>query len=90
MENYPKNLPAAIASRVSTEEQKKGENIESHIDELKKLMKEHGNFLWDEKLGIYKDEGYSGALLERPELDRLRDDALASRFKVVYFLSPGC
>lgn len=82
------NQPCAFYGRVSTEEQKKGETINSQIDELKKKMAEDGNFLWHEERGIYKDEGYSGSLLARPDLDRLRDDAKSGCCKVVYILEP--
>ena len=81
-------LPAAIYSRVSSEEQKKGETINAHIAELKTFLEQEGNYLWDKEHGVYKDEAYSGAIIARPELDRLRDDAKAGRFQVVYFLQP--
>ena len=86
--SYPKQVPSAVCSRVSTKEQKEGENIEAHISELLELMQKDGSYLWEKKGGIYKDEGYSGALLARPDLDRLRDDAKKGRFRVVYFLAP--
>jgi len=63
METKKQNLPVAIYSRVSTEEQKRGENIKAHIVELKTLMEHEGNYLWHEEHGLYKDEGYSGAVL---------------------------
>ena len=85
--NYPTRVPSAVYSRVSTKEQEEGQNIEAHISELLALMEDHGNYLWDKEHGIYKDQGYSGALLARPHLDRLRDDAKAGRYKVVYFVS---
>jgi len=84
----PLRVPAAIYSRVSTEEQKTGDNIDVHVRALNALMLEQGNYLWDTKLGIYKDEAYSGAILARPELDRLRDDAKLGRYQIVYFLHP--
>jgi len=34
-------------------------------------------------VGIYKDEGWSGGFMERPELDRLRDDAQKAVFDAV-------
>jgi len=37
---------------------------------------------------VCKDEGLSGALLARPELDRLRDGAEAEAFDAVLVLSP--
>jgi site-specific DNA recombinase len=70
---------ASLYCRVSTEEQKEGHNIESQIAELERFAREHG---WP-ITGIYQDDGWSGSLLVRPELDRLRDDAGKRLFDVV-------
>ena len=37
---------------------------------------------------VYCDRGFSGARLDRPALDRLRDDAQAGLFDVVAILTP--
>jgi len=71
MENTPHNVRVALYCRVSTEEQREGQTIESQVSELERFAQEKG---WT-TIGIYKDEGWSGSLLARPELDRLRDDA---------------
>src|SRR3989442_5098693 len=72
MQNTPsKNERVALYARVSTEEQKEGQTIDSQIAELERFAKEKG---W-QVAGIYKDEGWSGSILGRPELDQLRDDA---------------
>jgi len=68
----------ALYARVSTEEQKEGQTIDSQIAELERFSRERD---W-EITGIYKDEGWSGSVLARPELDRLRDDASKGLFKV--------
>ena len=69
----------ALYARVSTEEQKEGQTIDSQIAELERFAKEKG---W-QIVGIYKDEGWSGSILGRPELDHLRDDASQGLFGIV-------
>jgi site-specific DNA recombinase len=65
------NFRVGLYARVSTEEQREGQTIDSQVEELKRFAQEQG---W-EITGVYKDEGWSGSILARPELDRLRDDA---------------
>lgn len=72
-------LKAAIYARVSSEEQREGQTIDSQIAELERFAREKGWIL----TGVYKDEGWSGALLIRPALDRLRDDAAHKQFDLV-------
>ncbi len=69
----------AIYARVSTEEQKEGQNIDSQVDELERSARDHEWLI----TRIYKDEGWSGAVMARPELDRLRDDAQKGVFEAV-------
>lgn len=64
-------LRLAIYARVSTEEQREGQTIDSQISELERFSREKGWLI----AGTYKDAGWSGGVMERPELDRLRDDA---------------
>src|SRR5215216_3596502 len=76
------SLPAvrvAIYARVSSEEQREGQTIHSQITELERFAAAQAWVI----AGIYKDEGWSGAVLARPELDRLRDDATKKLFGVV-------
>ncbi len=73
------NFRVALYCRVSTEEQREGQTIESQIRELEKFAGEKG---WS-IAGVYKDEGWSGGILARPELDRLRDDASKNLFDSV-------
>src|SRR6266849_264135 len=72
-------LRLAIYARVSTEEQREGQTIDSQVAELERFANDKS---W-RVAGIYKDEGWSGSLLARPELDRLRDDASAAKFSRV-------
>lgn len=75
----PSILKAVIYARVSTEEQKDGQTIDSQISELERFAADKG---W-QVIDVYKDEGWSGGLLARPELDRLRDDASRGRFQII-------
>jgi len=72
-------LRVALYARVSTDEQKEGQTIDSQIGELESFCRQQA---W-QVCGVYKDEGYSGALLVRPALDRLRDDASKGAFSAV-------
>src|SRR5712691_2353350 len=72
-------LRLAIYARVSTEEQREGQTIDSQIAELETFSREKGWLI----AGIYKDAGWSGGVMERPELDRLRDDAQKGVFEAV-------
>src|SRR6266849_4988964 len=69
----------ALYARVSTEEQREGQTIDSQIAELERFAQGR---TWS-VTGIYKDEGWSGSLLARPALDQLRDDALKGHFHAV-------
>src|SRR5687768_4594614 len=75
----PAKRRLAIYARVSTDEQREGQTIDSQIAELERFAKEHDWRIVD----IYKDEGWSGAVMARPELDRLRDDSSKGFFDVV-------
>ena len=73
------SLRLAIYARVSTEEQREGQTIDSQISELERFTREKSWLI----AAIYKDEGWSGGVMERPELDRLRDDAQKGVFEAV-------
>lgn len=79
MESGNSNLRVALYCRVSTEEQREGQTIDSQVNELERFAAENG---WV-RVGTYCDEGWSGSLLARPELDRLRDDASKKLFDAV-------
>jgi site-specific DNA recombinase len=77
MSEVPKTgLRVAIYARVSTEEQREGQTIDSQVGELERFSREKGWLI----AGTYKDDGWSGGVMERPELDRLRDDAQRGAF----------
>jgi site-specific DNA recombinase len=57
--------------RVSTPNQMQKQTIDQQVDRLREFLAEQHEDLADEH--IYRDDGYSGAHLRRPGLDRLRD-----------------
>jgi site-specific DNA recombinase len=80
MSEFPKTgLRIAIYARVSTEEQREGQTIDSQIAELERFSRERTWLV----VATYKDDGWSGGIMERPQLDRLRDDAENGSFDAV-------
>jgi site-specific DNA recombinase len=77
--NTESGLRVAIYARVSTEEQREGQTIDSQILEVEKYASQNHWSVTD----VYKDEGWSGSMLARPELDRLRDAASKGVFEAV-------
>ena len=72
-------MRCAIYCRVSTEEQKDGRTIDSQIRELEDFAQANSHVVTVR----YIDDGWSGSILNRPELDRLRDDADKGLFEAV-------
>jgi site-specific DNA recombinase len=62
---------AAIYARVSSAEQKQERTIASQTAALITYAEEHGYHVPRE--WIFEDEGFSGANLQRPGLERVRD-----------------
>ena len=77
-------MKIGIYARVSSEKQEQEQTIKSQIEALRDFCKQNNFEIIDE----YCDDGYSGELLARPELDRLRDDAEKGRFEKIVILSP--
>ena len=69
----------AIYARVSSDEQREGQTIDSQVSELERFARDKGWVV----AGIYKDDGWSGAVMARPELDHMRDDARKGLFQAV-------
>ena len=65
----------ALYARVSTESQTRDNSIASQITALRERIAADGQLEPDH---AYVDEGYSGASLLRPALERLRDAAAAA------------
>jgi site-specific DNA recombinase len=77
---------AAIYARVSSERQRQDETIGSQTVGLRELAADRG-LLVPEDL-VFEDEGFSGATLTRPALERLRDRAAEGCFEVVLCHAP--
>jgi len=77
-------MKAAIYARVSTEKQEKQETINSQLLALREYAKNNNYDIREE----YIDNGYSGELLDRPALDKLRDDAKNKLFSHILIHSP--
>ena len=78
---------AAIYARVSTLRQEQEETIEAQLGAIKERISHDGMSLVTDC--IYKDEGYSGSLIDRTGLDRLREDRKKDLFDVVYVFDYG-
>jgi site-specific DNA recombinase len=74
---------AALYARVSTDAQQKEGTIESQLVELKRQITVAGHVLAEE----YIDDGYTGTLLDRPALNRMRSDLKTDRYDRIYFLA---
>ncbi len=77
---------AALYARVSSERQKEEQTIGSQTEALKEHAKAGGYTVLTE--WIFQDEGYSGAILQRPGLERLRDLAAEGQIEAVLIYSP--
>src|SRR6202162_2066273 len=77
---------AAIYARVSSEQQREENTIASQTASLIEFANQHE--LEVPKEWVLEDEGYSGATLERPGLERVRDLAAEGQIQVVLAYSP--
>ncbi len=80
-------METAIYVRVSTQRQQQAQTIEQQLARLRAHIAEHPDWHLAED-HIYCDNGYSGAKLNRPGLDRLRDHAALARFEQVIITAP--
>ena len=76
----------AIYVRVSTQRQAQTQTIDQQLDRLRKTVTEKGWALPDEQ--IFRDDGYSGATLRRPGLDKLRDLAAMAKLDRILITDP--
>src|SRR4030095_13952751 len=79
-------MQVALYARVSTSQQEKLDTIESQVDTLQAYGASHEYTLFPEH--IFLDNGVSGSRLDRPALDRLRDQARLGEFEAVIILAP--
>jgi site-specific DNA recombinase len=77
---------AAIYARVSSEQQREANTIASQTASLIEFAKNHDLEVPEE--WVFQDEGYSGATLERPALERVRDLAAEGQIQVVLAYAP--
>jgi site-specific DNA recombinase len=77
---------AAIYTRVSSDRQKEAQTIGSQILALAESAHNQGFTVPDE--WIFQDEGYSGATLLRPGLERLRDLACEGQVEELLIYAP--
>ena len=79
-------MPVALYARVSTPHQPQEGTLASQVRSLRHYIHPRGwSRLPDHK---FLDEGSSGARLDRPPLDRLRDGAQRGEFDAVVVLPP--
>ena len=78
--------PAAIYARVSSDQQKEEHTIASQTEALRAFARQQGFSVPDE--WVIEDEGYSGATLVRPGLERVRDLAAEGQLDAVLVYSP--
>jgi site-specific DNA recombinase len=79
-------MRAAIYVRVSTQRQAQAQTIDQQITRLRAHIGEQDWSLESEH--VFVDDGYSGAKLNRPGLDSLRDRAVLAEFDVVVVTEP--
>ncbi|MGH2797029.1 MAG: recombinase family protein [Thermoleophilaceae bacterium] len=77
---------AAIYARVSSERQREEGTVASQLAGLRELAAERGLIVSEEL--VFCDEGFSGATLTRPALERLRDRAAEGSFEVLLCHAP--
>lgn len=79
-------MEVALYARISATHQQT-QTIDQQLERLRAEVPRHPDWrLADEH--TYCDEGYSGAKLNRPGLDRLRDQAALAAFEVVLITAP--
>jgi site-specific DNA recombinase len=76
----------AIYARVSSERQRQDETIQSQTVGLRELAEQRGLLVTEDL--VFEDEGFSGASLQRPALERLRDRAAEGCFEVLLCHAP--
>jgi site-specific DNA recombinase len=77
---------AAIYARVSSDRQKEEQTITSQTSAVRAYAAEHGYLIPDG--WVYEDDGWSGATLIRPGLERVRDLAAQGQVDALLVYSP--
>jgi site-specific DNA recombinase len=79
-------MNTAIYIRVSTQRQAQAQTIEQQLEQFQSYANRQGWQIAQEH--IFRDEGYSGAHLNRPGLDRLRDQVAMAQINRSLVLAP--
>jgi len=79
-------MRVAVYARVSTVRQVQAQTTEQQLDRLRAHAEGQGWTLPPEC--VFRDDGYSGASLRRPGLDRLRDVAASVRLDRILITEP--
>jgi len=75
---------SAYYARTSSDEQREKQTIQSQIAALEAEIQKNGETV----IARYTDDGFSGAMLDRPGLDKLRADLDRKLFTKLYIHSP--
>ena len=79
----------AIYGRVSTSHQVNHQTIEQQLERLTAHVRAHAAEGWThDPAHVFRDDGYSGAVLARPGARRLRDAVKAARSRRVLVTGP--
>ncbi len=79
-------MQAGMYARVSSKRQAQDQTIEQQLASGRTASEARG---WElSEAHIYRDDGYSGAQLSRPGVDRLRDDVALAEVEVVVITAP--
>lgn len=79
-------MRVAIYARVSTQRQAQAQTIEQQLERLSTYISQQGWELPGEN--IFRDDGFSGAVLNRPGLDQMRDRVAAGEIDRILVTAP--
>jgi site-specific DNA recombinase len=78
-----------VYARVSTARQAETQSIDQQLERLRAQVAAHVGEGWDlREEHVFRDDGFSGARLQRPGLDRLRDAVAAAALDRVLVTAP--
>jgi len=80
-------MRVSVYVRVSTQRQAQSQTIEQQLERLREHIAQQDWTLND--ADIFRDDGYSGAGLNRPGLDRLREAIRSGEVMQVLITAPG-
>jgi site-specific DNA recombinase len=79
-------MRVALYARVSTHRQAQAQTVEQQLDRLRSYAQQQDWIVLEDH--VFRDDGYSGASLKRPGLDRLRDRAADCSLDMVLLTAP--